>query len=73
MGFKPDEVFDIELLQGQNMDQKQGLNLNWTYPPVLLLEAENDQIHYHDRIQNTVNFLTAQVNPCFSCQEYKSA
>ena len=69
MGFRPDEVFDEEQLVSQNLDQKEGAQLKWPFPPVLLLEAERDNSYYKDRMHRTFNFLKQQVGSLllFTC------
>ncbi len=61
MGFKPDGIFKEEHLIGKNVDEVEGVNMTWPYPPVLILEAQNDWDHYKERIQRTLQFLREQV------------
>ncbi len=61
MGFRPDEVFQDEQLVSRNGDQPEGQQKSWPFPPVLLLEAQNDQDIYKERIHRSIQFLNQQV------------
>ncbi len=61
MGFKPDAIFEEEHLISKNVLEVEGINLTWPYPPVLILEAQNDWDHYKERIQRTLQYLGEQV------------
>lgn len=63
MGFKPDDVFEEPQLISQNIDYDGEPKPTWPYPPVLLLEAENDQDHYKQRIYKTIDYLDQQAQP----------
>lgn len=63
MGFKPDAVWEQPKLEAFHQDP----NRTWPYPPVLLLQAENDQPRFHERIDDSMFFLQQQVCWCSAC------
>lgn len=60
MGFKPDAIFEEEQLISKNVDE--GVSMTWPYPPVLILEAQNDWDHYKERIERTLQYLRERVS-----------
>ena len=59
MGFKPDEMLELEVLQPQNPYTK----ATWPFPPVMLLPAILDKALYLERIARTEAALNSQVHP----------
>ncbi|BDA41019.1 hypothetical protein COCOBI_01-6740 [Coccomyxa sp. Obi] len=63
MGFKPDAIIEEEQLISKNVDETEGVVLTWPYPPVLILEAQNDRDLYKERIQRTLQYMREQGSP----------